>query len=113
MLSIDYIGPYCLPKVPGNDTERCGLWCPLRQVIPRSRTLLCTQVVLKPCRAELERRLSARWRDQSHFMAPSLLDSQLRTLEVNTLISLYLRDNAQMWYSLVVVTVPSFSFSFS
>lgn len=40
------------------------------------------QVLLDPPRAELQRRLEQRAGDGTHFMAPSLLDSQLEALEV-------------------------------
>ena len=39
-------------------------------------------MLLQPPRAELERRLAARRAQGTHFMAPSLLDSQLEALEV-------------------------------
>ncbi len=44
----------------------------------------CTiQVLLLPPREELQRRVEARWAEGSHFMPPSLLDSQLSALMVS------------------------------
>ena len=40
------------------------------------------QVLLLPPREELQRRVQARWAQGSHFMPPSLLDSQLNALMV-------------------------------
>lgn len=64
--------------------RRCIFICKSRVFVWKYHALKRSQVLLQPPKEELVRRLHARAQHGTHFMPPSLLDSQLAALEVGS-----------------------------